>query len=232
MPEDKISPFHLRNTGIMGSKKLRNRDKPKRSASRAEAVRLLNYEITFDPIPDEKFQRLPESVRVRTEVLHSLIGENSAPAIPELLDLIRQYPDIPVFSNFLQAAYMNQGEREAAHAVMLDSYHKFPDYLFAKLTYGEFLLHAGKTAEFADMLNHKFDLKLLLPERTVFHVSEYTAFVALVGWYFCQTGKIESASLLLNSLRQIAPDHPATGTLEHEIAMATLEAMAAGLKAR
>lgn len=209
----------------MGSKKLRNRDKPKRSASRSGAVRFLDYEITFDRLDNDNFQSLPNAVRERTAVLHGLIHEEPALAIPELLDLIRQYPDVPVFSNYLHAAYVNTDQQEAAHAVMLDSYHKFPDYLFAKLAYGEFLLSGNNPEEFATLLDHKFDLKLLYPDRTVFHVSEYTIFSALVGQYFCLTGKLETAQILLKGMRQVAPDHPATDMLARQIAHSALQGL-------
>ena len=209
----------------MGSKKLRNRNKPKRPSPAPKSVTLLNYDITFEVLEEDNFNHLPEAVKEQTRELRGLISTNPGDAIPELVELIRQYPNVPLLSNYLHAAYAKNGDPDAAHAVMLESCHKFPDYLFAKLSYGEFLLDADKPEEFAQLFDHKFDLKLLFPERTVFHISEYAAFSALVGWYYCLTGKAKLAHLVLESLQQLAPDHAGTQMLKNQIVMAAFKAL-------
>ena len=209
----------------MGSKKLRNKHKPKRALPHRDSITYLNYTITHEAMPGEAFELLPEAVKERNTVLHGLAQKQPDLAIPELEKLIEQYPDVPQFSNYLYTGYRQKGDQEKSHTILLESLEKFPDYLFAKLAYGEYLLTNEDTEGFAKLFDNKFDLKLLYPHRDVFHITEFVLFTALAGWYFCLTDKLEAARLLLQGLSSVESDHPATRLLEHQILMAAFRKM-------
>ena len=110
---------------------------------------------------------------------------------PRLESLIENYPNDPVLYNWLSVAYRLMGEQEKAKDLIQETYRKFPDYLFAKLAYVELCLDEDNLAAIPRILDNKYELKFHYPERTKFHISEFTAFAGTVGFYFCRIGKLE-----------------------------------------
>jgi hypothetical protein len=95
----------------------------------------LNYQITYDPLPYKSIKQLPVQVREQMEELYKLIQKQPQQTVQPLLDLITQYPNVPVFYNYLNVAYEMTGQPEKAYAVLKEVYHKHPDYLFARTNY-------------------------------------------------------------------------------------------------
>jgi tetratricopeptide (TPR) repeat protein len=108
---------------------------------------------------------------------------------------------------------MKAGQREQAEAVIRENYQRNPDYLFARLNYAELFLEKGDYEQVAEILEHKFDLKLLYPQRNRFHISEVANFMGLVGIYWVKIGKREAAQKYYELLEQVAPDYPMTKQL-------------------
>jgi hypothetical protein len=70
-----------------------------------------------------------------------------------------------------------------------------PDRFDEKETteYGELCLTRRDYDRIAEIVDHKFDLKLLYPKRKKFHVSEVVGFMDLLGVHFFETGRRETA---------------------------------------
>jgi hypothetical protein len=100
---------------------------------------------------------------------------------------------------------------------ILETYRKFPDYLFAKVGYVELCLREDKLHEIPHILDNKYDLKLHYPERTKFHITEYTAFAGTVGFYFCRILRPELARKFCEVLKEVAPDDPQTRRIERAL---------------
>ena len=77
---------------------------------------------------------------------------------------------------------------------------KYPNGYKDKLDYWK-----GEYEQAAQILEHKFDLKLLYPKRKRFHISEVVNFMGVVGTYFVDTGQRETARRYYDVLREIAP---------------------------
>ena len=182
-----------------------------------KAVRVLEYEITTSPMQDRRYRRLPRQVKDAIDRLHHAAQLRPRRAIPELLDLIDRYPRIPVLYNYLSVAYSASGQNEKAEAVARENYRRHPDYLFARLNYAELCLGKGEYVQAAQILEHKFDLKLLYPKRRRFHISEVVNFMGVVGTYFVETGQRESAQRYYDMLKEIAPDYPMTIRLRRKL---------------
>ena len=104
-----------------------------------------------------------------------------------------------------------------AKQIALENYRRHPEYLFAKLIYAQLLLESGATEEFAEVFENKFDLSLLYPNRKVFHISEFVSFSGVIGLYYCEIGKLDSAEVIDKLLKKIVPNHPVTKTLEEKL---------------
>ncbi len=199
------------------SKRKRRRKREKRKEKRPAAqqshdlkpVHIITYEITAEPIN----HHLPRPIRKTVRRLHDESQSQPHKAIPELIDLIEKYPNVPVLYNYLSVAYSRTGQREKTEEIARENYRRNPDYLFARLNYAELCLAAGDYEQVAEIFEHKFDLKLLYPERKRFHISEAANFMGLVGVYFLETGERELAERYYEILEEIAPDFPVTKML-------------------
>ncbi len=120
-----------------------------------------------------------------------MVKSNPKQAIPELLTLKENYPDIPVLYNYLCMAYEFTGNRAASREIIIENYQKSPDYLFAKINYAQVCLYEGNTEKIPEIFDGKFDLSLIYPERTRYHVSEFTGFAGVMCAYFASiTGRV------------------------------------------
>jgi len=197
--------------------KKKSHSKKRRSGGLPEVIRLVEYEITYEPIEEDYIKRLPDDVKDRIEALHGLAQEQPAQAIPELLALIEKYPDVPTFFNYLYVAYTLLEQEANAKAVLAECCKKHPDYLFAKLSLAGICLREGKAEKIPEIFDNKFDLSLLYPDRRTFHISEYVGFATMMGLYYCETGKPDTAKTLLDTLEDLAPEHPLTERLRNRL---------------
>jgi tetratricopeptide (TPR) repeat protein len=187
------------------------------SQDELKAVRIVEYEITLEPIEDRQYKRLPCQVKDAVERLHHEVQKHPRQAIPELVDLVKQYPKIPMLYNYLSVAYSQAGQRGKAEEAIRENYRRNRDYLFARLNYAELCRARGDYEQIAEIFEHKFDLKLLYPNRKRFHISEVANFMGLIGIYFLETGEKESAERYYEILKDIAPSYPMTKMLRRKL---------------
>ncbi len=89
--------------------------------------------------------------------------------------------------------------------------------MFARINYGELCLTRRDYDRIAEIVDHKFDLKLLYPKRKKFHVSEVMGFMGLLGVYLFETGRREMAEKCYDMLDQIDSAHPFTKRLRRKL---------------
>jgi len=137
---------------------------------------------------------------------HSQIQSEPKEAIPKLLKLKAEYPNIPMIYNYLAMAYGQIRDYSAMEVMCVENYTKNPDYLFAKINYAEMCLGKEEYEKIAKIFDNKFDLKLLYPDRNEFHISEFEGFTGIVCIYFYKIGKKKPVKILYNSLKEVSPD--------------------------
>jgi len=195
-------------------KKVKNPKKRKKQPyKRKISLKLFEYAITYEPLENELL-KLPPQTRERFNQLHTLIITHPKQAIAELSELIKEYPDIPQFYNFLTVAYNQIEDIENKEATILACYEQFPDYLFGRLNYAELCLDRGELEKIPEIFAHHFDLKLLYPQRSEFHISEFVSFTGFVALYHLRRGEWEKAIPLYNILEQLVPEHGMTKRIE------------------
>ncbi|HZW30528.1 MAG TPA: hypothetical protein VFF52_07435 [Isosphaeraceae bacterium] len=189
----------------------------RRSAAADRVVRLISYQITSEPLEDIPPNVLPPEVEEQAERLYHLTTSEPAKAIPELESWLERYPDVAKLSNFLCAAYQATGDNANAQRIARENYRRHPDYLFAKLNYAELCIRQGKLDEIPIIFNNKYDLSMLYPGRTVFHITEFVGFMGVVASYFLAKGDWDQARRYHKMLREVAPDHPTTRDLTRRL---------------
>ena len=201
---------------VIKRKKATQRSSPQ-SQNKLRAVRIVEYEITSEPIQDRHYKLLPGLVKDAIERLHHEAQRHPHQAIPELVSLVKKYPNIPMLYNYLSVAYSQAGQREKAEEVTQENYRSNPDYLFARLNYAELCLAQGDYEQIAEIFEHKFDLKLLYPKRKRFHITEVANFMGLIGIYFLEKGQRVVAERYYEILKKIAPSYFFTKMLRRKL---------------
>ena len=170
-------------------------------------LRLSTYNVTEEPIEDKYTRRIPKKIVDQLQDIQDKINDKPQQMISQLIDYIDKYPNVPLFYNYLSAAYAKIGDYKNAESTVLKNLKKYPDYLFAKLNYANLCLRKGKHEKIPEIFGHKLDLKLMYPGRSTFHISEFAGFTLIMCKYYNEVGERKSAELLFKSLKQIAPNH-------------------------
>jgi len=156
---------------------------------------LKEFKVTFEPLKNSvRFTSTQE--KNEAEELHNLASsENSKDAIPLLRTKIKQYPNNPIYYNYLVQAYLRSNKYRKARRLVVDYYEKFPDYLFAKCNYAGYLLDHNRFEEVPAVFDHKFELQSLYPKRDEFHISEVVGFFSIMCRYFTAAADLKNADI-------------------------------------
>lgn len=198
----------------MSNKKFRKKPGATDLKSKLKSRNLAEYEISHEPVEDESLKNLPSGDRARVNELYAMIQKSPQKVVDELTALKEKYLDVPVLGNYLYVAYTLLGDEEKSDAMMLENYQRHPDYLFAKLTYGQYLLKEDKVDEFEKVFNNKFDLFSLYPKRKKYHIAEVISFWGVIGLYYCAVSKWDHVERTCQLLDNLAPHHQVTKILK------------------
>lgn len=177
------------------------------TAKHYDVLASLDYQITDEPIDDADMQALPKKIQDRIISLHDSIQIIPLDTIDELKRLIKRYPHIPALYNFLYTAYANCHQHDKADKIRKDAYELFPNYLFSKMDYADYLVRHGELKKATDVYGDKFKLTSLYPDRDIFHKSEVICFHGVTGYYHAMVGQYRDAIHCLDVLRAISPLH-------------------------
>ncbi|MFQ5770207.1 MAG: hypothetical protein ACE5HX_06705, partial [bacterium] len=101
---------------------------------------------------------------------------------------------------------------------------KFPDYLFGKISYAQYLLDKDRTYEIPAVFDNKFELQAIYPDRKEFHVSEVVNFFAIMCRYFTVTDDLKTAELYSKILRELADkENPIVDIVTRALTLKKLE---------
>ena len=198
----------------MAKKKNKIKKRKQTSAiNNKNVLKLLSYEITYEPMIDEVYHSLPQAIQDELEDIHAKIhglpSKDSENIVSRLEELVEQYPQVPQIFNYLAAAYNLTGSNKFDTCVE-ENYKKHPDYVFARVHYAGQCLDKNEPEKIPEIFKEGYELKLLYPHRNCFHITEFIAFNAFMCRYYDTIGKRDAAEVVLKSLEKIAPEHPMT----------------------
>ncbi|WP_127125078.1 hypothetical protein [Pseudoflavitalea rhizosphaerae] len=97
---------------------------------------------------------------------------------------IRRWPHNPIFRNYLYNAFLLLEDHKSAEAEMFETLRLFPDYLFAKTLYVEWLIKNNRLQDVPSVLDSKRNLSELYSHRSTFHVNEFMHFNSAWLYYY------------------------------------------------
>lgn len=151
------------------------------------------FKVTFEPLKKPGRFTSKQEEKEAEELYYLASSEEAKKAIPLLKDKIKQYPNNPIYYNYLVQAYLRSKKFRKTRQLVSDHYEKFPDYLFAKCNYAQYLINRNKFEEVPAVFEHKYELRSLYPERDEFHISEVLGFSSVMCRYFTAIGDLKTA---------------------------------------
>lgn len=189
-----------------------------------QIVRLCEYDITWEPIGslEEHEPELDAAMGNRRQQLFEWTHDSPHRAIPLLESLFQDFPNSRTLMNWLTAAYQRIGAEEKANRMILICHERHPSYLFARVNLAALHLERGEIRQAEAVMGMKWDLKLMYPQRKVFHISEFMAMGQIAVEYYSLTGNSQAAKLVFQAIEAIAPDCEVTDRLRRNLQGATL----------
>lgn len=172
-------------------------------------LQLMNFEITWDLMPDAEVEALPHATRERMQQLFDLVRQQPSSVIAELRKLAVRHPRVPCLRNWLISALRGGSASDQAEALIIceQLFHETPDYFFARTTLADLWLDAGEVEKAAALLfGPELVLTRLYPGREVFHISEIRHWAYLCGRIKILQGEPEIAEGYRDMLAELEPD--------------------------
>lgn len=173
-------------------------------------------EIVYGRMDQSWHSRLPSEVREAMPGLHALVHDDPRAAVTELRAWIAREP-LPMFFNWLSAAYSALGDTPGVKDTVRENYQRNPQYLFARVNYAELCLRDGDLDGAREALGGGLDIRALLGGRNRVHVSELTGYFYAVGLYHIHAGDLSAAENVYGILKDAAPDEPPTEELRRRL---------------
>lgn len=180
-------------------------------------LHLTEFKVTWDPLPDTDMDALPEKVKDRLPILFEDLKKKPKKIMPELRRLHARYPDYPVLANWLIMALRSgtPTQEEEAFVLAETTFRKYPDYLFGRTTYAEFLLEQDRLDEAEElMMGPGIFFTTLYPNRDVFHVSEVRHWAYLCARIKILRGDPDTARTYRDMIDKLEPDSDVVAHLD------------------
>ena len=181
------------------------------------ALQLSSLEISYEPMDSEYEELYAHDRAALKEALSTTYNEiydTPEAAIPKMRRLIEKYPGHPTLRNHLIMALKGADQDEEANRETRRLYEKFPEYLYARISYAEMLLMEGKNEDALAVFGNEYALQRIYPDRQTFHFTEVLSYYGYLVNYFIFEGKVDQALMYYQMMKGIDPDHPQTEAAE------------------
>jgi len=189
-------------------------------------LQVISYDVSFEPMESAYSQAYAEQIDTLVadmEEAYHLTFDDPASAVERNREFIEKYPKHPVFYNYLINSLGMSDQADEANNVSLTLYEKFPEYLFAKLGYANWLLSHDRIDEAFQAVGENYSLDGLYPDQQVFHYTEVLAFNAFLCRYLVADERAETALGYYQLMYQLDAEHPMTTGTEAMLGMALVQ---------
>lgn len=167
---------------------------------------LHNYVITGDPDEADHKQHYSEEIEEQLRKTYLLVSRKKRDLLPRLQKLIKKYPRVPAFKNYLSTYYSLKGNNEKAFEVNRWLCKEHPNYLHGKINLAAQYLKEEDYDKIPEVLGEALDLQDLYPNRKVFHSSEFAGFFNVTCQYLIATNQLDAAESRIEAASEILPN--------------------------
>jgi len=176
------------------------------SLSEGRVLKIVECEVTWEPLPSPEIDRLPKNFRDRIPDIHGRVMSHPVDMIDELKLLTVHHPEVDCFQNWLCLCYRAAREDAKARQLAERIVRERPDYFFGHIALAEICLDDGDTESAEQILGPVKHPKALFPHRTVFHVSEMRHYFFVAAKLHLMKGETDAARSCRDFLNEIDPD--------------------------
>jgi hypothetical protein len=158
-----------------------------------------NYEECDNP-----HRHVPQVLQEQLPDLYQKAAKGGAQIIKKLEKLIFQYPKVPALYNYLSIAYAehnNYVKFDKLNEVMIQ---RFPNYPLPRLNQANRLILKGEFDKAEALLGQTMELKMFLPNREMYHISEVVQFYETTVRFFLHKRQFDVADSRLDLLKGIS----------------------------
>lgn len=184
-----------------------------------DSLILTKYKIVYNPDELDKENGITPEIRKLLEVTLKNVLKKKKNADISIEKLIKKYPNIPQFKNYLSTYYSYIGKLEKAFILNKEIVKEHPDYFFGKINLAMEYLKNKEFEKIPAILGETMEIKSLYPERYVFHIEEVMSFFQIAVYYFIETGNIEAAEMRYKIMTDLDKDNVKTTKAAEAIAL-------------
>jgi hypothetical protein len=158
-----------------------------------------NYEESDNP-----HRHVPQVLQEQLPDLYQKAAKGGVQIIKKLEKLIFQYPKVPALYNYLSIAYAehkNYVKFDKLNELMIQ---RFPNYSLPRLNQANRLILKGELDRAEAVLGQTMELKMFLPNREVYHISEVFQFYETTVRFFLHKRQFDVADSRLDLLKDIS----------------------------
>jgi len=187
-----------------------------------ENLKMFNYKITGNPEEADHNQHYSKEIEDQLYRTYLKIQKGKIKNPQDIQKLIKRYPNVPAFKNYLVVFYGNKNKWKKARVANDRLMEEHPDYLFGKLNHCVVCIQEDLLDEVPKTLGEALDLKDLYPNREIFHETEFTSFLNTSCNYLLASENIEAAESRIKMASDILGEtHPTISNLNHSLRNAT-----------
>jgi tetratricopeptide (TPR) repeat protein len=207
-------------------------DRVQREVAASRKEKLPKLLITNEPMEEENFAQLPESVKEQLQMLGKAVTQQPEFVLSQVEVLKKNYPDVPNIYSIEANACMLLGDVERHFKINKEAVEKFPDYIFAKIALAEYYLRKEMTDEIKELFQGKFHIHhhYSPSDDGFYHISEIRAFYSIIGMYYATIGKIAQALDCYSMLVKLEGKTASSGRLAQAVVMAEMKIVIEGVK--
>lgn len=145
---------------------------------------------------DREEEKFPDELEQLFEEAQEVLEQDNEASLAQLKAFREQFPDVVYLYNNYGFLCFTLGHIEEGKAAFKTAWERFPNYPTSLIRYIESHLHDKKfIKKVPELLQYKFDLNLLFPDKEPFGFYEVATFYGVVGLYLVNIGKLDQAQI-------------------------------------
>ena len=166
------------------------------------------YRLTGEPEKADHNYHYPSDVAEILRKCNQMLQRVNPKLLARLIKMIKKYPRVPAFYNYLSTYYMEIGNNEKGYEINRQLLKKFPDYLHANINLANEYLLKGSPEKMPEVLGENLELSDIYPARKVFHINEYIAYTKTVILYLFATDDVGGVTARVDEVQELVGTDP------------------------